>query len=245
MEDKRRPDSRGARLRVGRPEQAVPPPGLEKPKGWGLWNAAPSTGAGDFRNRPLGGPIPRILLVGDAPAGVQAQRDALSVFEAEVVEAFSGVDALRAVREGEFGLILIGTGIHDVDCFELAQLLRQEPGADAVPVLLIVPEHDPAALKMGYRSGAADCLVSTDIETLRTKVRMFLEMHAKRAELRGVAERMSAEIQRLEEATRELREQRESLQRQATFDPLTHLPNRLLFEDRLDGALKRAARSRQ
>ncbi len=49
---------------------------------------------------------------------------------------------------------------------------------------------------------------------------------------------------RLERQLKELRQERDSLARQALHDPLTDLPNRALFMNRLERALARSLRYR-
>ncbi len=95
----------------------------------------------------------------------------------------------------------------------------------------------------GYHSGAVDYIAKPINDViLQSKVRVFLELHAARMKLR---EAMAELAERNEELTREIAERKliETMVRhQASHDPLTGLPNRILFRDRLNGAIQRANR---
>jgi diguanylate cyclase (GGDEF)-like protein len=79
---------------------------------------------------------------------------------------------------------------------------------------------------------------------LQSKVRVFLELYAARMKLRQALDDLA---ERNEQLSREIDERQliEAMVRhQASHDPLTGLPNRILFRDRLHGAIQRANRHR-
>ncbi|HEY1589912.1 MAG TPA: diguanylate cyclase, partial [Rhodanobacter sp.] len=95
----------------------------------------------------------------------------------------------------------------------------------------------------GYRSGAVDYIAKPVNDTiLQSKVRVFLELHAARSELQRTMAELAERNQQLirEMAERELVEAK--VRHQASHDMLTGLPNRMLFHDRLLGAIQRAHR---
>lgn len=77
---------------------------------------------------------------------------------------------------------------------------------------------------------------------LQSKVRVFLELYAARARLQDTLAELA---ERNDQLTREIAERKvvEAIARhQASHAPLTGLPNRVLFQDRLHGAIQRANR---
>jgi diguanylate cyclase (GGDEF)-like protein len=236
-QEKRRPDSKGARMRG----QPLPDDVrlADGPAGWGFWKKT--------RDAAIVRPKPKVMIVAEPAATRLDHRNTLAVFEADILDTASGAEALRAARAHDFALILVGAGMPDMDGFELTRLLRAEARARAVPIILFVPGDDPAAVRQAYRMGAVECLADNPVDTemLRQKARAYFDIDARRAELQATVERMAAEVQRLELAGKELGEQRDLLRRQSTYDSLTQLPGKLLFEDRLDGAIKRAVRNKQ
>lgn len=166
---------------------------------------------------------------------------------AEVLEASSGEDALKLAGDHDCALILLAVEMPNMDGYEVAALLRQEAGTATTPIIFI-PDTDLSShnLRRCYRMGGVDVMLPPiDIEILRRKIKTFVE-------LRDAHRRDQEELDRLQIEHREvllqheqLSQQRERMRRQSTHDPLTDLPNRALFEDRVVAAMKRAERARQ
>lgn len=211
--------------------------------GWGAWGGTRLPAASVAATPAL----PRVLLVGELAAARDACREALAVLPVDLVEAPTAAEALRLVRAGDVALVLLDRTLPDMGGFELAALLRQEPRAAATPVVFVVPAAaDPEVVRSAYRMGAADCLTPPlDVEILRQKVRALVDLADRTAQLRGTLDRTQAELRQLGNAHQKLLDHQEIIRQQATHDLLTGLPTRVLFEDRLDGAIKRAARNRQ
>jgi len=217
-------------------EKSVPPSlGLGGPKGEDL-KAHPM-----FENRA------KILIADDSATNRLVLKRVLADVAAEVVETRSGVEAVAAARDNDFALILLDVQMPGLDGFEAIRQLREMPRLAATPIMLMSAAlTEPSHSKLGYEVGAVDYLVNkpVDPEMLRQKVRVFLDLYRSRMELLQLAALARDENQRLNQENEQFRASREELVHRATHDALTGLPNRVLFEDRLQSAIQRSARSR-
>lgn len=187
---------------------------------------------------------PKILIVDDTPANLVAMRRLLRNCGARVVEAASGNAALAACIDQEFALILLDVQMPDIDGFEVASLLAGELRTRDTPIIFVTAAlaDDLNRLK-GYRQGAVDYISKPVNDViLLAKVRVFLELYNSRRELRGLIEELGRANAKLEAEVAERRRLEELARHQAGHDPLTGLPNRLLFMDRLAEAVKRSER---
>jgi diguanylate cyclase (GGDEF)-like protein len=187
---------------------------------------------------------PKILIVDDTAANLVAMRRLLANSGAQLFEAGSGNQALALCLDHQFALILLDVNMPDMDGFEVANLLGETEQLSETPIIFVTAAYadDMNRLK-GYRSGAVDYIAKPINDViLQAKVRVFLELHAARMKL---SEAMAELAERNEELKNEIAERKliETMVRhQASHDPLTGLPNRILFHDRLYGAIQRANR---
>jgi PleD family two-component response regulator len=121
----------------------------------------------------------------------------------EIVEANGGQRALELARAHDFAMFLLDINMPDLDGFELASLLRQEPRADLTPIVFVTSEAtDRPYLMRGYRMGAVDFMVSAPVhgEILAQKARVFIgraHQPRRRDPVRGQARpRRRADLQR-------------------------------------------------
>ena len=97
----------------------------------------------------------KVLAVsGDAEAG-QLWAGALRWCGADVAVAWSAPEALDALEQGGFDLILVDAYVH-LDGVELCRQIRSRTVS---PILLLVPGADEACLLDGYRAGADECVL--------------------------------------------------------------------------------------
>ncbi|MBB6187441.1 diguanylate cyclase [Rhodanobacter sp. MP7CTX1] len=188
--------------------------------------------------------LPKILVVDDTSANLVAMRRLLVNCGAQLFEATSGNQALALCLDHQFALILLDVNMPDMDGFEVAALLGETEQLRETPIIFVTAAYADDLNKLkGYRSGAVDYIAKPINDViLQSKVRVFLELHAARAELQQA---MAALSERNRQLTVEIaeRERVEALVRhQASHDTLTGLPNRMLFRDRLYGAIQRAHR---
>ncbi len=169
--------------------------------------------------------IPRgkVLVVDDTPANLVAMRRLLSRMDCDIVEVGSGNAALAACLEQEFALILLDVQMPEMDGFEVASYLSEDPLTGGVPIIFVTAAFNSDRNRIqGYEVGAVDYIAKPiDEFILLSKVKVFLELYRSRHALRAAEARA---------------------RHQATHDMLTGLANRLLFNDRLELGLARARR---
>jgi len=190
--------------------------------------------------------LPKILVVDDTTANLVAMRRLLARSGAEIFEASSGNEALALCLDHQFALILLDVNMPDMDGFEVAALLGESEQLRETPIIFVTAAYadDMSRLK-GYRSGAVDYVAKPINDViLQSKVRVFLDLYASRAELEQALATLS---ERNEQLTMEIAERKKieaMVRHQASHDTLTGLPNRMLFHDRLRGSINRAQRHR-
>ena len=130
------------------------------------------------------GPV-SVLLVDDNPARLLSYRTILEPLGENLVEANSGMNALRRVMEEEFAVILLDVNMPDMDGFETASMIHQHPRFEKTPIIFVsaVNVSDMDRLR-GYKLGAVDYVMVPIIpEILRSKVMVLAELFRKRNEL--------------------------------------------------------------
>ena len=187
----------------------------------------------------------KILIVDDIPANLVAMRRLLAKVEVEVFEADSGNAALAACLDHTFALILLDVNMPVMDGFEVAQLLAESDDTRGTPIIFVTAAYaDDARRLRGYNTGAVDYIEKPINEPiLLSKVRVFLELFRSKALLNSALEDLSQQNVRLQVEIAERQRAEARVLHSAMHDPLTGLPNRLLFRDRLDTSIARALRA--
>ncbi|MGQ4584248.1 response regulator [Lysobacter sp. F60174L2] len=156
----------------------------------------------------------RILLVDDQPGRLLTYRAILEPLGEELVEASSGVEALRRLMSDDYAVILLDVNMPGMDGFETASMIHQHPRFEKTPIIFVTAVNvtDMDRLR-GYKLGAVDYVMVPVIpEILRTKVVVLAELHRKRRELEATNAKLAAANQALHvEKARELAVLNESL----------------------------------
>src|SRR5216110_1581215 len=121
----------------------------------------------------------------------------------------SGSEALREVLHREFAVILLDVNMPDIDGLETGKLIRRYKRSAHTPIIFITAYADEMQTAQGYSLGAVDYILSPILpEVLRSKVKVFVDLHQMQQRTRLMAEervaRAQAEAARnaAEEATR-------------------------------------------
>ena len=118
-----------------------------------------------------------ILIVDDLPEKLLVFETVLDDLDQNLVFVHSGSDALRAVLQQEFAVILLDVNMPDIDGFETASLIRKYKRSAHTPIIFITAYADEIQTAHGYSLGAVDYILSPVVpEVLRSKVKVFVEL---------------------------------------------------------------------
>ncbi len=120
----------------------------------------------------------KILVVDDLPEKHIVYRAVLEEPGTEIVSAMSGEDALKAVLQSEFAVILLDINMPGMDGFETATMIRARKGCAHTPIIFITAFPDEVFALKGYALGAVDYILAPVVPNiLRTKVGVFVQLY--------------------------------------------------------------------
>ncbi|MDB4966998.1 MAG: Sensor histidine kinase [Myxococcales bacterium] len=148
-----------------------------------------------------------ILIVDDVPANLLALEAVLQPLGHRTVAARSGNEALKALLDEEFAVILLDVTMPGMDGFETAQLIRDRNKTRSVPIIFLTAvQSDALFVSRAYERGAVDYLTKPfDPDVLRAKVSFFVELYLMRERVTQLAA-LEARQQEAESARARLRE---------------------------------------
>ncbi len=152
----------------------------------------------------------KILIVDDLEANLVTLEQVLKSIDAEVIRAQNGQEALTAVLEHDFALVILDVQMPGMDGYELAGYLGGDPKTMVIPIIFVTATHpDESHMFRGYEAGAIDFMIKPySPRILMSKVGNLLEMDRNRKEIkhhRDHLERLVAErTAELSAATNEL-----------------------------------------
>jgi diguanylate cyclase (GGDEF)-like protein len=182
--------------------------------------------------------LPKILAIDDTPANLMA----LGVLMADDIDlhvASSGASGLALAVQIQPDLILLDVMMPDMDGYETCRLLKADPRLCHIPVIFLTALVNEDAESEGLGLGAADYITKPiKLAVARHRICNLLERESLRSEV-------TAQRDALQRMVGELKQASEQLHQLAFFDPLTHLPNRRLLQDRLQFTIATSKRSGQ
>jgi signal transduction histidine kinase len=156
-----------------------------------------------------------ILLVDDQPANLDALEATLATSGYRFVLARSADEALLALLDQDFAVIVLDVMMPGMSGFDLAQMIKRRERTRQVPILFLTARMlDQQDELRGYGTGAVDYLTKPiDPQILRSKIGVFAELFRKRRALTRInleLQRQIGERQRMGEALRRANEELES-----------------------------------
>jgi signal transduction histidine kinase/FixJ family two-component response regulator len=130
-----------------------------------------------------------ILIVDDVPANLLAMEAVLQPLGQRIVRARSGQEALRALLDDEFAVILLDVTMPGIDGFETARLIRDRNKTRSVPIIFLTAiQGNEQFVLQAYARGAVDYLMKPfEPEILRAKVSVFVELYLMREQVKQLA----------------------------------------------------------
>jgi two-component system sensor histidine kinase/response regulator len=175
------------------------------------------TGSGPAASAPAASPSPgaapgadpdraSILLVDDQDVNLRLLEAILRGRDETLVKARSGPEALRALLERDFAVVLLDVQMPGMDGFETAQLVRERERSRHTPILFVTAiDRDAEHVRRGYLLGAVDYLFKPlDPDVLRAKVGAFVELWRMRQAERRAKEALAERSRELERSNADL-----------------------------------------
>lgn len=142
---------------------------------------------------------PRVMLVDDDEVTLMLTAFALRERGFDIIEVTSGEDALRQLAESAPDMVMLDAVMPGMDGFQTCQALRNLPGCEQMPVLMLTGLDDEASITQAYRVGATDFFVkSTQWSLLAGRLRYMLRAARMRLEL----ERSKSKLARAQDLAR-------------------------------------------
>jgi PAS domain S-box-containing protein len=122
---------------------------------------------------------PKVLLVDDRNDNLVAMQAVLAPLDCGVATASSGEEALKALLQDDFAVILLDVQMPGIDGFETARLIKARERTREIPIIFVTAiSTEPPNIHKGYAAGAVDYLFKPyDPEVLRAKVAVLLSLY--------------------------------------------------------------------
>jgi len=133
-----------------------------------------------------------ILLVDDRPDKLLALESILGSLGENMVRAYSGREALRALLQQDYAVILLDVNMPGMDGFETAEMIRSRERSQRTPIIFFTAmELDEKQVFRSYSLGAVDFIKTPVVpEILKAKVAVFVDLFKKTEQVKRQAEQV-------------------------------------------------------
>ena len=159
--------------------------------------------------------IAKLLIVDDLPENLLALEALVRDDGIVVYRAGSGEEALSLLLDHEFALAIIDVQMPGMTGFELGELIRGSSRTKHLPIVFVSAAGKELNYAFtGYENGAVDSLHKPlDDFAVKSKVRVFTDLHRKRLELRKQLAELEAARARQDVLLNEVQATKTELQR--------------------------------
>ncbi|GBF78805.1 response regulator [Aphanothece sacrum] len=183
-----------------------------------------------------------ILIVDDKPSNLRILSTILTKQGYKVRAIVSGKMALIAAQTMPPDLILLDIKMPDIDGYEICKQLKQNPDTSHIPVIFLSALQDIADKVKAFEVGGVDYIIKPfQFEEVLARVSTHLELQ----EVKFKLQQLNLELEKtVKQRTIDLKSIEQQLIYESSHDYLTKLPNRSLFLERVELALKRAKKTK-
>lgn len=159
-----------------------------------------------------------ILIVDDEPGNLMVLESVLDDPNYRLVRAESPDQALLALVEEEFALLILDIRLPGMSGFELAQMIKERRKTAGVPIIFLTAYYDKDQHVLeGYGSGAVDFLNKpVNPAVLRSKVAVFADLHRKNRAITLANSALMVEVMERRRAEEQLRNLNETLEQRVS-----------------------------
>src|SRR5258707_492833 len=135
----------------------------------------------------------KILVVDDRPENLLVARTMLDELGHQVITVRSGDDALKYLLENEVAVILLDVNMPGMDGLETATYIRMRQRSAHTPIIFLTAYVEEMHTSKGYALGAVDYILTpVQPDILRTKVKVFVQLHLMNRQMARQAEQRVA-----------------------------------------------------
>ncbi len=166
---------------------------------------------------------PVILNVDDDEAGRYAISRELKRAGYDVIEAPTGGEAMRLIREKSPELILLDVGLPDTNGFEVCRSIRENPDTASLPVLLLSASCRDSHSKVTGLNGGADAYLTEPVEppVLLATIKALLRLKRAEQAVRDSALQWRTTFNAIQDGVALLSRDCEVMQSNAAFDSMS------------------------
>lgn len=151
----------------------------------------------------------RILIVDDVPKNIQVLGNILMAENYQLSYSQNGKEALEAVKQNEFDLILLDIMMPVVDGYEVCRQLKSDSKTKDIPIIFLTAKIEKESVVKGLKLGAVDYVTKPfNADELLARVRTHLSLKDKTEQLQSMNQILEEKVA---ERTAQLREANEKL----------------------------------
>ncbi len=202
-------------------------------------------------------PTKKILVVDDNPQNLNLLSTVIQRQGFQVCSATNGKLALKVAQSGWADLILLATKMPEMNGYEVCEQLKATESTREIPVIFLSTLDKVSDKKRAFAVGGAD-YISKPFQLEEVLVRMnnqlaIVEAKQKICQLNlELEQRVRERTSKLEQVNKKLQQKifrfeqfQKTLLHLAMYDPLTSLPNRIFFMQRLNNLLRQLEQDRE
>jgi len=130
-----------------------------------------------------------LLLVDDRPENLLALAAILEPLGQNMIQATSGVEALKYLLADDFAVILMDVQMPGLDGFETAAMIKEREKSRHIPIIFVTAiSKDERYVFQGYEAGAVDYIFKPfQPDILKSKVSVFIDLFHKGEQIKRQA----------------------------------------------------------